>query len=171
MSPTEPSTRPGVPGPVHRQTHHAPRRRLALAMTAGAATLLMAACGGSAIDGEPASESTTVTSTTTSSPETEPPIQTEPPSKTTGQPAPAPETRPAVPEMPEQSGPQIGDQCAGADIGRKNVDANGTAIVCDNYQWAADVGQVPRHPWADSQREWSECLEEHTTEECREMLN
>lgn len=71
----------------------------------------------------------------------------------------------------QQSGPQIGDQCIGADIGRTSVDANGNAIVCDNYAWVLDVGQEPSHPWVDDQVEWVECLETNSTEVCREMLN
>lgn len=72
-------------------------------------------------------------------------------------------------QMP--SGPQIGDQCIGADIGRTAVDSYGNAIICDNYAWVLNVGQTPRHPWVDGQREWSECLESFTEDECREMLN
>lgn len=76
------------------------------------------------------------------------------------------------PNVPQQQyGPQIGEQCIGADIGRTSTDANGNAIVCDNYAWTLNVGQEPRHPWADSQREWNDCLEANTTEVCREMLN
>lgn len=78
---------------------------------------------------------------------------------------------PAAEEALRQLGPQIGDQCIGADIGRTAVDVNGAAIVCDNYRWQADVGQEPEHPWADAQAEWSECLEEFTQVECQEMLN
>lgn len=68
-------------------------------------------------------------------------------------------------------GPQIGDQCIGADIGRTSVDAQGNAIVCDNYAWTLNVGQTTRHPWVDSQREWTACLESNTEETCRELLN
>ena len=57
-----------------------------------------------------------------------------------------------TPDAPQQAaGPAIGDACIGADIGRRAVDANGTAIVCDNYEWTVDNGQTPRHPWADDQ--------------------
>ena len=70
-----------------------------------------------------------------------------------------------------QLGPQIGDSCIGADIGRRGTDAAGTAIVCDNYEWRPDVGQRPSHPWVDGQIAWAECLEEFTGEECREMIN
>lgn len=74
---------------------------------------------------------------------------------------------PAVGQMMEQSGPQIGDQCIGADIGRTGTDAYGNAILCDNYQWVLNVGQEPRHPWVDEQLRWAECLETRTEEECR----
>ncbi len=43
--------------------------------------------------------------------------------------------------------------------------------MCDNYVWQLNQGQTPSHPWVDGQREWAECLESFTTEECREMLN
>lgn len=78
---------------------------------------------------------------------------------------------PAVEEAMRQAGPQLGDQCIGADIGRRSVDANGTAILCDNYMWRQDVGQEPRHPWVEDQIRWTECLEQATEEECRELLN
>ena len=77
---------------------------------------------------------------------------------------------PAAEEAFRRAGPQIGDRCIGADIGRTGVDANGTAIVCDNYMWQQDVGQEPSHPWADDQVRWTECLEAFTPEECREQL-
>ncbi|WP_288338191.1 hypothetical protein [uncultured Gordonia sp.] len=66
--------------------------------------------------------------------------------------------------------PTIGQSCIGADIGRTATDPNGTAIVCDNYQWVPNTGQTPQHPWADDQREWTECIQTHTTDECREIL-
>lgn len=77
------------------------------------------------------------------------------------------------PDMPANvpTGPQIGDQCIGADIGRTSVDAYGNSIVCDNYMWVLNVGQTPSHPWVDDQVAWSECLETNTAEVCREMLN
>lgn len=67
--------------------------------------------------------------------------------------------------------PTIGQSCIGADIGRTATDPNGTAIVCDNYQWVPNTGQTPQHPWADDQREWTECIQTHTTDECREILD
>lgn len=78
---------------------------------------------------------------------------------------------PAAERSMRQAGPQIGDRCIGADIGRTAVDADGTSILCDNYQWAVNVGQEPRHPWVDEQVKWTECLEEFTETECQEMLN
>lgn len=78
---------------------------------------------------------------------------------------------PGVTPVQQQVGPQTGDQCIGADIGRRAVDANGTAIVCDNYMWRQDVGQEPSHPWVDDQIKWTNCLEQFTDDECREMLN
>lgn len=78
---------------------------------------------------------------------------------------------PAVSTMLQQSGPQIGDRCIGADIGRTGTDANGTAIICDNYQWVPNVGQVPRHPWVEEQLRWTECLETRTEAECRVATN
>ncbi|MDV8001525.1 hypothetical protein [Rhodococcus sp. IEGM 1408] len=78
---------------------------------------------------------------------------------------------PSVEEAMRQAGPQIGDQCIGADIGRTAVDAYGNAILCDNYQWVLNVGQEPRHPWVEEQVKWTECLEEFTETECQEMLN
>lgn len=78
---------------------------------------------------------------------------------------------PAVSSAIAQSGPQIGDQCIGADIGRTATDANRNAILCDNYRWVMDVGQEPQHPWVDDQVEFTECLEQNTQEECRTAHN
>lgn len=72
--------------------------------------------------------------------------------------------------VPVDSAPQIGDPCIGADIGRTDTNAAGTAIICDDYEWTHDQGQQPSHPWVDGQVEWTECLEQHSTEDCREML-
>lgn len=69
------------------------------------------------------------------------------------------------------AGPALGDPCIGAEIGRRTVDANGTAIICDNYVWVVDSGQQARHPWADDQTEWAECIQMRTEEECRALLN
>jgi hypothetical protein len=45
-----------------------------------------------------------------------------------------------------------GDQCIGADIGRKDVGPNGQAIICDsNYHWEPYVGQSPNDPWVSAQ--------------------
>lgn len=67
--------------------------------------------------------------------------------------------------------PKLGDRCIGADIGRKAVDSRGHRIVCDNYRWRLDRGQTPRHPWADEQTKWSECIKHHSQAECRARLN
>ena len=46
----------------------------------------------------------------------------------------------------------VGDQCIGADIGRKDVATNGQAIICDsNYHWEPFVGQTPNDPWVAGQ--------------------
>ncbi len=65
----------------------------------------------------------------------------------------------------------MGQPCIGADTGRTATDSDGTPIVCDDYVWKPDVGQTPRHPWADDQSAWADCLKSHSTEECRTMLN
>ena len=78
---------------------------------------------------------------------------------------------PAVDEAMRQAGPQLGESCIGADIGRRAVDTSGVAILCDNYLWRQDVGQEARHPWVDDQVRWMECLEQSTEEECRDLLN
>ena len=58
-------------------------------------------------------------------------------------------TATAVP-MPEHV---VGDQCIGADIGRKDVAPNGQAIICDsNYRWEPDIGQTPSDPWVSGQK-------------------
>ncbi|WP_287001306.1 MULTISPECIES: hypothetical protein [Gordonia] len=77
------------------------------------------------------------------------------------------------PNLPQTatSGPSLGDQCIGADIGRTTVDANGNAVICTNYQWQLNTGQTPEHRWADDQRAWSDCIQTKTTEECRAELN
>lgn len=74
---------------------------------------------------------------------------------------------PGLPTTPV--GPSVGDRCIGADIGRTAIDVNGNSIVCDNYHWRLDTGQEPSHPWADEQREWTECLETNSVEQCREI--
>lgn len=81
------------------------------------------------------------------------------------------EVQTAQPEVPAYSGPSIGDSCIGANIGMRAVDANGNSIMCDNYAWVLDQGQVPSHPWADDQRAWTECIESQTEEVCRQQLN
>lgn len=48
--------------------------------------------------------------------------------------------------------PQLGQPCAGAEIGRKVVDDQGRTIMCNNYRWQLYTGQRPSHPWADDQR-------------------
>ncbi|MGV9795288.1 hypothetical protein [Gordonia sp. NPDC003422] len=67
--------------------------------------------------------------------------------------------------------PQLGDRCIGADIGRTTVDSRGNHIICDNYRWRLNRGQTPRHPWADEQRQWSECTAKHSTDWCRRHSN
>ncbi|MGP5930766.1 hypothetical protein ACTXPV_12875 [Corynebacterium glyciniphilum] len=145
-----------------------------------AVSLVLAGCSD---DGD--SSATTATSVTTASSvssTTTTPDDPPEPNPTQGEvapePAPQPEPEPVNPEaetiQPEPlqvTGPQLGDQCIGADIGRTAVAADGTAIMCDNYVWQPNQGQTPSHPWVDGQREWAECLEGYTTEECREMLN
>lgn len=64
-----------------------------------------------------------------------------------------------------------GAKCIGADIGRTAFDANGTSLICTNYQWQVNVGQTPEHKWADEQREWAECTELNTPAECRRILD
>lgn len=68
-------------------------------------------------------------------------------------------------------GPALGDACIGANIGMRATAADGTGIICDNYSWQRDVGQVPSHPWVDGQIEWGNCIAEKTVEECRAELN
>ncbi|WP_440714097.1 hypothetical protein [Gordonia sp. FQ] len=102
----------------------------------------------------------TVTATPSSNPVPEAQTQ-DPPETTTAQ----TETTTA------QAGPAIGTPCIGADTGKRAVDPSGTAIVCDQYQWRADTGQQPGHSWADDQTAWMECLETHTQDECRALLN
>jgi hypothetical protein len=42
----------------------------------------------------------------------------------------------------------VGEECIGADIGRRAVAPNGQAIICDsNYHWEPYVGQTPTHSW------------------------
>lgn len=75
-------------------------------------------------------------------------------------------------QVQQPSGPQVGDACIGANIGLTATDANGMAIVCDNYQWLPNVGQEPSHPWVGDQVAWMNCLDQQfTAEECREMTN
>ncbi len=67
--------------------------------------------------------------------------------------------------------PRLGDRCIGAEIGRRSVDAGGNRIVCDNYLWRLDRGQEPRHRWVDDQAAWADCIQHHSTAECRNLLN
>ena len=154
-------------------------RRNSLAGVFAVIALLGGACATTTDEPE---ETVTVTTTSTSATSKSPTTTTsaepeqEPPPQTTASPAaPAPSSSAAPqappPPPPQAAGPQIGDFCMGADIGRTGTDAAGTAIVCDNYEWRPDVGQRPSHPWVDGQIAWAECLEEFTQEECREMLN
>lgn len=83
----------------------------------------------------------------------------------------ASESRPTTPTPEAPQGPAAGDACIGAETGKRTTDADGQSIVCDNYTWAPDVGQTPRHKWADDQSKWADCTADHTTEECREELN
>ena len=163
---------------------HAHSRRSGLAGAFAVIALLAGACGTTTDEPE---ETVTVTTTptsatsdsaTTTTTSAQPQPDTEPPPQTTASPAApvpspsaAPQAPPPPPPPPQASGPQIGDFCIGADIGRRRTDAAGTAIVCDNYEWRPDLGQRPSHPWVDDQVAFMECLEEFTQEECREMLN
>ncbi|BDD83293.1 hypothetical protein TPB0596_30560 [Tsukamurella pulmonis] len=52
----------------------------------------------------------------------------------------------------QAAGPQLGDTCVGADIGKRAVTANGTRILCSEYRWVVDRGQTPSHSWVDDQR-------------------
>lgn len=149
-------------------------RRSSLAGAFAVIALLAGACGTTTDEPEEtvtvtttSTSATSETSTTTSAAEPEPP---QPTTASPAAPAPSSSAAPQAPP-PQAAGPQIGDFCMGADIGRKGVDAAGTAIVCDNYEWRPDVGQRPSHPWVDDQVAFMECLEEFTQEECREMLN
>ncbi|MEB3984317.1 hypothetical protein OQ968_24020 [Mycobacterium sp. 663a-19] len=46
----------------------------------------------------------------------------------------------------------VGEQCIGADIGKRDVAPNGQAIICDsNYQWMPYTGQKPNDPWVTAQ--------------------
>ena len=46
----------------------------------------------------------------------------------------------------------VGDECIGADIGRKDVAPSGRPIICDsNYHWEPYVGQSPNDPWVSAQ--------------------
>jgi hypothetical protein len=117
------------------------------------------------------SATATTAATTTAPPPSEPdPTRGEVAPDPAPAPSPEPAPVPAPAPAPVVTGPQLGDQCIGADIGRTAVAADGTAIMCDNYVWQLNQGQTPSHPWVDGQREWAECVENATTEECRETL-
>ncbi|MEZ5209547.1 hypothetical protein MYK68_13455 [Gordonia sp. PP30] len=132
------------------------------------AAMLLAGCSADRHD-TPATVVTqieTVTATPSSSPVPEAQTQ-DPPETTTAQTATTTQTETTT----AQAGPAIGTPCIGADTGKRAVDPSGTAIVCDQYQWRADTGQQPGHSWADDQTAWMECLETHTQDECRALLN
>lgn len=47
----------------------------------------------------------------------------------------------------------VGEQCIGADIGRKDLTPSGQVIICDsNYRWEPYTGQTPTDPWVAGQR-------------------
>lgn len=169
-------------------SHMLHRLRAGRTTLAGLALLALPLAGCSTDDDAPPTVTSSMTSTTNTS--TTSTTSAAQPNPTTGgvvdepapqpatdpepapQPAPAPVPEvPQVPQTPEITGPQLGDQCIGADIGRTAVAADGTAIMCDNYMWQLNQGQTPSHPWVDGQIAWSECLETNTAEQCRELLN
>ncbi|GAA3966264.1 hypothetical protein [Gordonia caeni] len=102
----------------------------------------------------------------TSAPESVPaetPVPTEAPVQTIP-------TQTVQPQAPP-AGPVLGARCLGADAGKTAVDPNGVAIMCDEYRWRENIGQDPRHSWADDQAKWNECRQTNTMEQCRKMLN
>lgn len=147
-------TGPGFPQRDFAQRYSDRMRALSRlsAATAAAGIVLLAACSGA--NDEPANVQTPASTQAASS------VTAFPRLTTTTPPTPAPTTRPV---------PAVGDFCIGANIGKKAVDAQGRAIVCDNYQWKLDTGQTARNPWGDQQREWTECTQTHTEAECREQ--
>ena len=64
-----------------------------------------------------------------------------------------------------------GAPCHGYQTGSFAYDASGTQLVCNNYTWEQNVGQKPGTKWGDGQREWAECMETKTQDECREQVN
>lgn len=84
-------------------------------------------------------------------------------------------TESVVPQVirptPVNARPQLDDSCIGADIGRTATDTRGNRIICDNYRWELNRGQQPRHPWADDQQAWTDCIQHHSTADCRQRLN
>ncbi|MUL68328.1 hypothetical protein BOO86_27925 [Mycobacterium sp. CBMA 234] len=47
----------------------------------------------------------------------------------------------------------VGEQCIGAEIGRKDLTPSGQVIICDgNYRWEPYAGQTPSDPWVAGQR-------------------
>ncbi|MFW0793260.1 hypothetical protein AAFP30_05565 [Gordonia sp. CPCC 205515] len=78
---------------------------------------------------------------------------------------------PGAADASPTGGPQLGQRCIGADIGRTALDARGNSIICDNYRWRLNHGQRARHPWVDDQVEWAECTAKHSVEWCRQQLN
>ncbi|NLE80163.1 MAG: hypothetical protein GX610_11380 [Rhodococcus sp.] len=99
------------------------------------------------------------------------PTEAEAPTATETPTATQPPGQPTVETPAPPAGPVLGARCIGADAGKTAVDPSGVAIMCDDYQWRENVGQAPRHSWADEQTKWVQCIQTHTTEECREMLN
>ena len=64
-----------------------------------------------------------------------------------------------------------GMPCHGYQTGAFAYDASGTQLVCSEYVWQVNVGQRPHTEWGDGQREWAECIQTQTEDECREQLN
>jgi hypothetical protein len=130
------------------------------AATAAAGIALLVACSGS--NDEP-----TMIEVPTSAPAASSVLPTPRPT-TTAPPAVLPHTPGVPPAFPETPAvPAVGDFCIGALIGKRAIDTEGNPIVCDNYMWRLDRGQTPQNPWGDQQREFAECLETHTPEQCR----
>ena len=66
-----------------------------------------------------------------------------------------------------EPGVVAGAPCAGYQTGAFAYDASGTQLVCSEYVWQVNTGQRPHTEWGDGQREWAECTQTKTVEECR----
>lgn len=133
--------------------------------------LALTGCSGDKHDAPDTGVVVTEIETVTASTSAPAPTEAEAPTATETPTATQPPVQPTVETPAPPAGPVLGAPCIGADAGKTAVGPNGVAIMCDEYRWRENIGQDPRHSWADDQAKWNECRQTNTMEQCRKMLN